>query len=330
MVSLQKSFIFVIKYEVVNIFNGFEEVKAIKNPILTIGTFDGVHIGHQKIIQQLNEVAERVGGESVLFTFYPHPRMVLFPENHGLKLIQTQAEKVQKLQRFGLDNVIVHPFSKSFSSISAVNFVRDYLVNQLHVHTVIIGYDHQFGKNREGSLELLKELAPIYEFNVIEIQAQDIDDVNVSSTKIRSALKEGDISTANNYLGEPFQLTGKVVHGQKIGRSLGFPTANIAVESDVKIIPKAGVYFVRVHLEGAKPAVGIMNIGKRPTLYTDNAQSIEVHILDYNGTIYGQYITLELLEKLRDEIKFDSTEALVQQIQKDEIQARNIAPRFKL
>lgn len=313
-----------------NIFNGFDEVKAIKNPILTIGTFDGVHIGHQKIIQQLNEVAERVGGESVLFTFYPHPRMVLFPENHGLKLIQTQAEKVQKLQRFGLDNVIVHPFSKSFSSISAVHFVRDYLVNQLHVHTVIIGYDHQFGKNREGSLELLKELAPIYEFNVIEIQAQDIDDVNVSSTKIRSALKEGDISTANTYLGEPFQLTGKVVHGQKIGRSLGFPTANIAVESDVKIIPKEGVYFVRVHLEGAKPAVGIMNIGKRPTLYTDNTQSLEVHILDYNGTIYGQYITLELLEKLRDEIKFDSTEALVQQIQKDEKQARNIAPRFKL
>jgi riboflavin kinase/FMN adenylyltransferase len=313
----------------VNIFNGFEQVKTIKKPILTIGTFDGVHIGHQKIIQQLNEVAESIGGESVLFTFYPHPRMVLFPENHGLKLIQTQAEKIQKLQRFGLDNVIVHPFSKAFSSISAIHFVRDYLVNQLHVHTVIIGYDHQFGKNREGSLDLLKELAPIYEFNVIEIQAQDIDDVNVSSTKIRNALHEGDICTANNYLGEPFQLYGKVVHGQKIGRSLGYPTANIDIESDVKIIPKEGVYLVRVHLDKKRDYVGIMNIGKRPTIDAGNPQSIEVHILDFKGTIYDAYLTLELLEKLRDEIKFESTEALIQQIRKDEIQARNMVGHFK-
>ena len=312
----------------VNVFNGFEQVKEIKRPILTIGTFDGVHLGHQKIIQQLNEVAESVDGESVLFTFYPHPRMVLFPESHGLKLIQTQAEKLQKLQRIGLDNVVVYPFSKDFSRITAVNFIRDFLVNELNVHTVIIGYDHQFGKNREGSLALLKELGPIYEFNVIEIKAQDIDDVNVSSTKIRNALKKGDVVTANKYLGEPFQLTGKVVHGQKIGRSLGFPTANLDLESDVKIIPKEGVYLVNVYIDEKKPLIGILNIGVRPTINVDQPQTIEVHILDFNAELYGKHITLELLEKLRDEEKFDSKEELKAQIIEDETKARNIMSKY--
>lgn len=311
-----------------NVFNGFEQVKEIKRPILTIGTFDGVHLGHQKIIQQLNEVAESVDGESVLFTFYPHPRMVLFPESHGLKLIQTQAEKLQKLQRIGLDNVVVYPFSKDFSRITAVNFIRDFLVNELNVHTVIIGYDHQFGKNREGSLALLKELGPIYEFNVIEIKAQDIDDVNVSSTKIRNALQKGDVVTANKYLGEPFQLTGKVVHGQKIGRSLGFPTANLDLESDVKIIPKEGVYLVNVYIDEKKPLIGILNIGVRPTINVDQPQTIEVHILDFNAELYGKHITLELLEKLRDEEKFDSREKLKAQIIEDETKARNIMSKY--
>lgn len=311
-----------------NVFKGFEQVNNISRPILTIGTFDGVHLGHQKIIQQLNEIAENVNGESVLFTFYPHPRMVLFPDNHGLKLIQTQAEKLQKLQRTGLKNVVVYPFSKDFSRVSAVNFIRDFLVNELNVHTVIIGYDHQFGKNREGSLSLLQELAPVYDFNVIEIKAQDIDDVNVSSTKIRTALTSGDIVTANKYLGEPFELTGKVVHGQKIGRSLGYPTANLDLESDVKIIPKDGVYFVKVFLEQRKPFIGILNIGKRPTIYDNEHQTIEVHILDFKEEIYGKHLTLVLLERLRNEIKFDSKDQLQEQIIKDEKQARNIRHKF--
>jgi riboflavin kinase/FMN adenylyltransferase len=312
----------------VNVFKGFEQVNNISRPILTIGTFDGVHLGHQKIIQQLNEIAENVNGESVLFTFYPHPRMVLFPDNHGLKLIQTQAEKLQKLQRTGLKNVVVYPFSNDFSRVSAVNFIRDFLVNELNVHTVIIGYDHQFGKNREGSLSLLQELAPIYDFNVIEIKAQDIDDVNVSSTKIRTALTSGDIMTANKYLGEPFELTGKVVHGQKIGRSLGYPTANLDLESDVKIIPKDGVYFVKVYLEQRKPFIGILNIGMRPTIYDNEHQTIEVHILDFKEEIYGKHLTLVLLERLRNEIKFDSKDQLQEQIIKDEKQARNIRHKF--
>lgn len=311
-----------------NVFKGFEQVNNISRPILTIGTFDGVHLGHQKIIQQLNEIAENVNGESVLFTFYPHPRMVLFPDNHGLKLIQTQAEKLQKLQRTGLKNVVVYPFSKDFSRVSAVNFIRDFLVNELNVHTVIIGYDHQFGKNREGSLSLLQELAPVYDFNVIEIKAQDIDDVNVSSTKIRTALTSGDIMTANKYLGEPFELTGKVVHGQKIGRSLGYPTANLDLESDVKIIPKDGVYFVKVFLEQRKPFIGILNIGMRPTIYDNEHQTIEVHILDFKEEVYGKHLTLVLLERLRNEIKFDSKDQLQEQIIKDEKQARNIRHKF--
>lgn len=311
-----------------NVFKGFEQVNNISRPILTIGTFDGVHLGHQKIIQQLNEIAENVNGESVLFTFYPHPRMVLFPDNNGLKLIQTQAEKLQKLQRTGLKNVVVYPFSKDFSRVSAVNFIRDFLVNELNVHTVIIGYDHQFGKNREGSLSLLQELAPVYDFNVIEIKAQDIDDVNVSSTKIRTALTSGDIVTANKYLGEPFELTGKVVHGQKIGRSLGYPTANLDLESDVKIIPKDGVYFVKVFLEQRKPFIGILNIGMRPTIYDNEHQTIEVHILDFKEEIYGKHLTLVLLERLRNEIKFDSKDQLQEQIIKDEKQARNIRHKF--
>lgn len=204
------------------IFQGFDEINNIPHPVLTIGTFDGVHLGHQKIIQQLNTVAKENGGESVLFTFYPHPRMVLFPDSHGLKLIQTQEEKLNKLKRMGLQNIVVYPFTKDFSRLPAPQFVRDFLVNKLKVKTLIIGYDHHFGKNREGNIHLLKELAPIYDFEVIEISAQDIDEVNVSSTKIRDAIKEGDIELANTYLGEDFEFNGVVIHGGNWAESLDF------------------------------------------------------------------------------------------------------------
>ena len=211
------------------IFQGFENIEAIPNPVLTIGTFDGVHIGHQKIINQLNKAAKEIGGESVLFTFYPHPRMVLYPENHGLKLIQTQMEKMDKLRRFGLKNVIVHPFTKNFSRLSALEFVRDYLVNQLHVKKLVIGYDHQFGKNREGSISFLREVQDTYGFEVIEIPAQEIDDVNISSTKIRNAILKGETNRVAKFLGEPYELYGRVVKGQALGRIIGFPTANIDI-----------------------------------------------------------------------------------------------------
>ena len=247
------------------VFQGFDQIKEIKNPVLTIGTFDGVHLGHQKIIDQLNFEAEKIGGESVLFTFYPHPRMILYPESHGLRLIQTQAEKIDKLRRMGLQNVVIHPFTQEFSRLSAIEFVRDFLVNQVGVKKLVIGYDHQFGKNREGSIEFLMEVCETYGFEVIEIAAQEIDEVNVSSTKIRNAIKAGDIETANTFLGEPFLLNGIVVEGSALGRELGYPTANIDVQSDIKLIPGNGVYAVQVEVDGVWHQ-GMMNIGVRPTI----------------------------------------------------------------
>jgi riboflavin kinase/FMN adenylyltransferase len=308
----------------VRVFQGFDELEKIPNPVLTIGTFDGVHLGHQRIIQQLNEEAQKHGGESVLFTFYPHPRMVLFPDSHGLKLLQTQVEKIEKLERMGLQNVIVHPFTKEFSRLTAVEFVRDYLVNKLNVKTIVIGYDHQFGKNREGSLELLKDLGPVYDFNVIEIAAQDIDDVNVSSTKIRNALSTGNIETANLFLGAPFELNGTVIPGKQVGRKIGFPTANMDLGSSVKIIPAAGVYLVRTVLQNRAEYFGMMNIGVNPTVRDTDEVSIEVNLLDFSGNLYGRELQVKVLTRLRDELKFNSLEDLKIQLSKDEHTVRNL------
>jgi riboflavin kinase/FMN adenylyltransferase len=300
------------------IFKGFELIETISNPVLTIGTFDGVHMGHQKIIRQLNEEAAKIGGESVLFTFYPHPRMVLYPENHGLKLIQTQVEKVDKLRRMGLQNLIVHPFTREFSRLTALEFVRDYLVNILHVKKLVIGYDHQFGKNREGTLQFLLEVCDTYGFEVIEISAEEIEEVNVSSTKIRTAIMQGEMDLAQRYLGEPFELYGRIVEGEALGRTLGFPTANLDVESDIKLIPKAGVYAVNVLLSSGNIYEGMMNIGARPTVNDDGKTSIEINLFDFSGDLYGQAITVQLLSRFRDEMRFDTIDELTTQLRKDE------------
>lgn len=299
------------------LYQGFDQLLDIPNPVLTIGTFDGVHVGHQKIIQQLNREAEAVGGESVLFTFYPHPRMVLYPESHGLRLIQTQAEKMDKLRRMGLQNIIVHPFTKEFSRLTAVEFVRDYLVNRLKVKKLVIGYDHQFGKNREGSIDFLKEVAPIYGFDVSEISAQEVNEVNISSTKIRNAILEGDMDLAKSYLGEPFELYGKVIRGNALGRSIGFPTANLDIESEIKLIPKLGVYAVNVVLADGTFKEGMMNIGVRPSIANHDDLSIEVNLFDFEGDLYDQYITVQLLSRFRDEMKFDSIPDLQEQLNHD-------------
>lgn len=307
------------------VFKGFEQLEDISNPVLTIGTFDGVHMGHQKIIKQLNEEADKIGGESVLFTFYPHPRMVLYPENHGLKLIQTQAEKIDKLRRMGLQNVIIHPFTHEFSRLSALEFVRDFLVNSLHVKKLVIGYDHQFGKNREGSLEFLKEICDTYGFEVIEIAAQEVDEVNVSSTKVRQAIKDGDMELVAAYLGEPYELNGRVVQGSALGRQLGYPTANLDVESELKLIPRTGVYAVNVLLESGLICEGMMNIGIRPTVDDSGKTVIEVNLFDFKENIYGQHVTVQLLSRFRDEAKFNSIEELKDQISQDE---KNIRTYF--
>lgn len=300
------------------IFQGFDDIKNIPNPVLTIGTFDGVHLGHQKIIQQLNEEAHKIGGESVLFTFYPHPKMVLYPENHGLSLIQTQDEKLDKLREKGLKNIIIHPFTKEFSRLTALDFVRDFLVNKLKVKKLVIGYDHQFGRNREGSISFLKDIAETYGFEVIEISAQEIDDVNISSTKIRKAILDGDMEKANLFLDEPYQVKGTVVKGQAIGREIGFPTANIEIDSELKLLPKTGVYAVRTTTEDGMVYDGMMNIGKRPTIDNDAAKSIEVNIFNFNKDIYNQKLKIQLFSRFRDETKFSSIETLKEQLIKDE------------
>ncbi len=299
------------------IFKDFEGLSEVKNPVVTIGTFDGVHLGHQKIIQRLNDSAKEINGESVLLTFYPHPRMVLYPDSHGLQLIQTQAEKMDKLRRMGLQNVVVIPFTMEFSRLSALEFVRDILVNKMFVKRLVIGYDHQFGKNREGSLEFLKSVCDTYSFEVEEISAEEIDDIDISSTKIRTAILEGNVELANAYLGEPYEISGNVIGGEKLGALIGFPTANLEVDSEMKLLPKRGVYAVHVILEDEEYD-GMMNIGVRPTINDKQDLSIEINIFDFDEDIYDQYLTVQLLSKVREENQFASVDELKAQITKDE------------
>lgn len=305
------------------VYTSLEAFKNVENPIVTTGTFDGVHIGHQKIIAHINNIATANQGESVLLTFFPHPRMVLFPDDDGIELITSQSEKIDRLKQAGLQHLIIHPFTKEFSRTTYVEYVRDLLVNGIGVKQLVIGYDHQFGRNREGSFEQLEELAPVYDFEVKEIPVQTVDDVNISSTKIRKAIKRGDVRTVTKYLGYRFQLTGMVVKGNQMGRRLGFPTANLKLTESYKITPGNGVYAVRVK-HNLIWHNGVMNIGKRPTVTSDSKATIEVHIFDFNANIYGDLLTIELVEKIRDEQKFNSAQDLSQKIQEDKLMAINI------
>lgn len=300
--------------------HNISEFQKGEKTFVTIGTFDGVHFGHQRILEKLVSDAKNAGKKSILLTFFPHPRMVL-QKDSSLELINTIEERKNLLAKTGLDYLIIHPFSKEFSRLTALAFVRDILVNQFNVSKLCIGYDHHFGKNREGNITQLQEYSKLYDFDIEEIPAQDIDDVSVSSTKIRKALAEGNIKTANTYLGYPFMLNGNVVNGKQLGGKIGFPTANIDVEEAYKLIPKTGVYVIRSTIKD-EIIYGMMNIGKRPTV-DGKHQTIEVHFFDFNQDLYEQSLTVELLYFLRDEHKFDSVEHLISQLQKDEIQARD-------
>ena len=286
---------------------------------VTIGTFDGVHFGHQKIIEKLIDEAKKAHKKSVVLTFFPHPRMVLQKEA-SLELINTIEERATLLEKTGLDYLIIHPFSKEFSRMTALEFVRDILVAQLNISKLIIGHDHHFGKNREGNIKQLKEYSLLYNFVVEEIPAQDIDAVSVSSTKIRRALATGNLKTANKYLGYHFMLNGFVVNGKKLGGTIGYPTANINIKEAYKLIPKKGVYLVKSFL-GTKTVFGMMNIGNRPTV-NGKHQTIEVHFFDFEGDLYGHHLTVELLYFLREEHKFNAVALLILQLQKDEKMAR--------
>tara|TARA_R110002073_G_scaffold221808_4_gene382001 strand:- start:23892 stop:24824 length:933 start_codon:yes stop_codon:yes gene_type:complete len=285
-----------------------------KDSVVTIGTFDGVHIGHQKIIKQLVEIAEKDNLQAVVLTFFPHPRMVL-QKDTGINLINTIDEKSQLLENFGIDHLVIHKFTKEFSRLGAMEFVRDTLVKKLHVKHIIIGYDHRFGRNRTANIDNLREYGEVYNFKITEISAQEIDEVAVSSTKIRKALNNGDIEVANAFLGYNFMLTGTVVEGKNLGKQIDFPTANLNIEESYKLIPKNGSYVVKSIIEG-KTIYGMMNIGTNPTV-NGKDQSIEVHFFNFNKNIYNKKIQVELIKRLRDEQKFDSIDTLKVQLHKD-------------
>jgi riboflavin kinase/FMN adenylyltransferase len=296
----------------VKIYTNCSEFRGVKKPVLTTGTFDGVHLGHLKIIHRMKELANFIGGETVVLTFHPHPRMILYPDDDGLRLLSTLEEKTALLLQAGINHLIVHPFSKEFSRLSSLDFVRNILVDQLGIQKLVIGYNHHFGRNREGSFEHLKEFGPVYGFEVEEIPAQDVDQVEVSSTKIRNALLSGDVHTATAYLGRYYSLEGKVVRGRQLGRELGFPTANIQVGNDRKLIPADGIYAVKVSCAGMD-GIGMMSIGMNPTV-EGKARTIEVNILNFEKDIYDQLIQVSFVKRLRDEIRFPGLEELKKQL----------------
>lgn len=295
------------------VYFGINEFKKVNKPVITTGTFDGVHNGHKKIIKNLISKAKEIEGESVMITFNPHPRLVLFPENNNLKLLNSLEEKISLLEKEGLDHLIIQPFTIEFSRLSALEYIRDLLVNKLGLHTLVIGYDHHFGRNREGSFEELQEFAQLYNFDIEQISALDIESVNVSSTKIRNALADGNVALANTFLGYNFGFTGNVVKGDGIGKKIGYPTANIELTDKYKTIPANGVYACLVNLED-QAFKGMLNIGVRPTINDQKHQKIEINLLGFNGNLYDKTLTIELIEKLRDEQKFDSLEELKSQL----------------
>lgn len=298
------------------VYRNLSDYKPRAKAIVTVGTFDGVHIGHQKLLSTINKIAEQEEGESVLLTFSPHPRLVLFPDDNDLKLLTTLNERIERLRKSGLNHLIIHPFSVRFSRITALDYVNEILVNQLGVHKLVLGYDHHFGRNREGNLEYLKGIAPDYDFEVIEIPAQEIQDVNVSSTKIRNALLEGNIERATKYLGYEYGIDGSVVRGEKLGRTMGFPTANIKPDDPYKLIPGNGVYAVMLSI-GDVWHKGMANIGTRPTVTESANVVIEVHVFNFDKDIYDKKTRVVFVKRLRDEVKFESLASLAQQMAND-------------
>ena len=304
------------------VYQSIQDIKPIKRPVVTLGMFDGAHIGHQSILKQLNTIAQNIDGESVLITFNPHPRMVLQP-NCDLKFLNTLQEKEEILRQFELEHLIIQEFTKDFSQVTSVEFVKNLLVDKIKIDTLVIGYDHHFGKNREGNFEQLQVLSKEFGFNLIQLEAIEENDVAVSSTKIRNALNEGNIEYANKALNYNYPLSGKVVHGDKIGRTLGFPTANLEVDPN-KLIPKDGVYAVDVFVDDTK-YLGLLSIGFRETVTNSREHRVEVNILKFDQDIYGKTIKLEFLGRLRDEKKFNSLDELISAMNNDK---ENAITRF--
>jgi riboflavin kinase/FMN adenylyltransferase len=319
-----KNYMFVARqFSYVKIHTDINSFKAHK-PVVTIGTFDGLHMGHQKVLNRLIDFARSHGGESVVFTFYPHPRLVIAPHETNLRLLTTLNEKKDLFARSGIDHLIIFPFTKEFSQLTYSEFVEQILVEKMHTHCLVVGYDHRFGKNREGGFEYLQNCAEKFGFEIEKLDVLLVDEAHVSSTHIREALENGNVALANKFLGYRFTLHGTVVEGERVGRKLGFPTANIEASDPHKLIPGYGVYAVEVMISGQKYG-GMLNIGSRPT-FNKNAdnRSIEVHIFDFSGDLYNKEITLIFVGKIRDEQKFSGVEALTEQLKKDKVAAKKI------
>lgn len=298
------------------IYNNLSDFK-VTNPVVTIGTFDGVHLGHLKVLDRLKELALEAEGESVVFTFHPHPRVVVRPEEQNLRLLTTLDEKVERFKKAGIDHLIIFPFTTEFAALGYDDFVKKVLVDQIKTHTLVVGYDHRFGKDREGGFEYLKSCAELYRFEIEKLDVLLLNEANISSTRIRTALENGSVDLASLLLGYNYHLTGTVVEGQRLGRTIGFPTANIEASDVNKLIPGYGVYAVRVRSDGILYN-GMLNIGTRPT-FNNNAdnRSIEVNIFDFNGNIYGGELRIFFIAKIRDEHKFPDKNALIAQLHTD-------------
>ena len=298
------------------IYYDIENFKKVPNAVVTIGTFDGVHRGHQEILRNMVNRAHELGGESVVVTFYPHPRQVISHDS-SIRFISTQEEKIRLLETLGIDNLIIIKFTKEFAAKSSEDFIKDYIVKNIQPAVLIIGYDHHFGKGRTGDFEMLNELGSQYHFKVEKIQEQDVDNVAVSSTKIRHFLVDGDIKNANKLLGYEFSYTGKVIHGQQVGHKMGYPTANIDVSDEFKLIERQGVYATIADIDG-KSYPSMTYIGKRPTMHDNRPQSIETHIIGFDRDLYDKEIKIRFVDFVRDDKKFDNFEALKRQIGADE------------
>jgi riboflavin kinase / FMN adenylyltransferase len=298
------------------VYRSLQQLPVFNRAVLTIGTFDGVHLGHQQIIRQLLMEAEATGGESVLISFFPHPRKIVRPDQQIAELTSLD-ERIELLKRQGLDNLVVVPFNKAFSEQTAEEYIKDFLVDRFHPSLIIIGYDHKFGNNREGDYRLLEKMGEHYNYTVKEIPQQLINEVAVSSTKIRQALSNSDIETANQLLGYPYFFKGNVIEGNKLGRKLGYPTANLQIQDPDKLVPSNGVYAVEAQIEGESRVMkGMMNIGNRPTV-DGTRRSVEVHLFDFDEDIYNRHLKVHVRFHLRSEVKFEGLEKLVEQLHKD-------------
>ena len=307
------------------VINSIDNYSSKKKSIITIGTFDGIHVGHEKVIRTLVKESLSKNLLANILTFFPHPRMVLNKDSE-IKLIDTLKEKEKKLKNLGVNTLIIHPFTKEFSRMSSIEFTRDILIKKLNVYKIILGYDHRFGKNRESSVEDLIQLGIAYNFKVEVIDAKKINSINISSTKIRKAIQTGDVDKANLYLGNYFEINGNVVKGKGIGKKIGFPTANIIIKENYKLIPNKGVYLIKAKIKN-RSYYGMMNIGNRPTLNGKN-ETLEVNIFNFNENIYGKSLSIFFLNKIRNEIKFDSIEKLSNQLQKDKDYCKVLINKF--